>query len=242
MKKIAIFVEGQTELIFVREYLLKQFEYQGIDLECRNLFRDEKIQSAEYDFLNAEADVHFQIINVGNDTSVLQRILKREQLLWNAGYQRIIGLRDMYSGDYIEAMKQPREIKPELNHKFIEGTNKTIELKAVKPQNIKFHFAIMELEAWFLGIPELWERKGISKQSINDKIGLTLSEIDPEITFLHPAETIKDILKIINESYRKQASEVESLVSHIKKQDFEDLQNSQKCNSFKEFTSNITIN
>jgi hypothetical protein len=242
MKKIAIFVEGQTELIFVREYLLKQFEYQGIDLECRNLFKDEKIQSAEYDFPNKEAKVHFQIINVGNDTSVLQRILKREQLLWNAGYERIIGLRDMYSSDYIEAMKQPREIKPELNRKFIEGTNKTLEQKAKEPQNIKFHFAIMELEAWFLGIPELWERKGISNQSIKDKIGFDLSTIDPETTFLHPAETIKDILKIINEPYRKQASEVESLVSCIEKQDFEDLQNSQKCNSFKEFTSNLTVN
>ncbi len=242
MKKIAIFVEGQSELIFVREYLLKQFEYQGIDLECRNLFRDERIQSAEYDFPNTEATFHFQIINVGNDTSVLQRILNREQLLWNAGYERIIGLRDMYSSDYIEAMKQPREIKPELNHKFIEGTNKTLEQKAIKPQNIKFHFAIMELEAWFLGIPKLWERKGISNQSIKEKTGLDLSEIDPETTFLHPAEIIKDILKIINEPYRKQASEVESLVSYTTKQDFEDLQNSQKCTSFKEFTSNLTIN
>jgi hypothetical protein len=242
MKKIAIFVEGQTELIFVREYLLKQFEYQDIDLECRNLFRDEKIQSAKYDFPNTEAKFHFQIINVGSDTSVLQRILKREQLLWNAGYERIIGLRDMYSSDYIEAMKQPREIKPELNRKFIEGTNKTLEQKAIKPQNIKFHFAIMELEAWFLGITKLWEHKGINNQIITEKLGFDLSGIDPETTFLHPAETIKDILKIINEPYRKQASEVESLVSYIEKQDFEDLQNSQKCTSFREFTSNLTIN
>ena len=242
MKKIAIFVEGQSELIFVREYLLKQFEYQGIDLECRNLFRDENIQSAQYDFPNANAKIHFQIINVGNDSSVLQRILKREQLLWNAGYDRIIGLRDMYSSDYIQAMKQPREIKPELNQKFIEGANKTLEQKAIKPQNIKFHFAIMELEAWFLGIPKLWERKGITNQIIQEKLKYNLSETDPEITFLHPAETVKEILKIVNESYRKQASEVESLVSCIEKQDFEDLQNSQKCNSFKEFTSNLTVN
>jgi Domain of unknown function (DUF4276) len=242
MKKIAIFVEGQTELIFVREYLLKQFEYQGIDLECRNLFKDEKIQSAEYDFSNEDAETHFQIINVGSDVNVLPRILNREQLLWNAGYERIIGLRDMYSDKYIEEMGQPRRIIPELILEFIEGANEAIEQKAVMPQNIKFHFAIMELEAWFLGIPDLWERKGISNQSIKDKLGFDLSEIDPETTFLHPAETIKDILKIINEPYRKQAGEVESLVSYIEKQDFEDLQNSQKCNSFKEFTSNLTIN
>jgi hypothetical protein len=242
MKKIAIFVEGQTELIFVREYLLKKLEYQGIDLECRNLFKDNKIQSAEYDFPNDEATIHFQIINVGGDENVLPRILNREQLLWNAGYERIIGLRDMYSDKYIEEMGQPRRIIPELILEFIEGANETLVQKAVMPQNIKFHFAIMELEAWFLGIPNLWERKVISNQSIKDKIGFDLSTIDPETTFLHPAETIKDILKIINEPYRKQASEVESLVGKITKQDFEDLQNSQKCNSFKEFTSNLTIN
>ncbi len=242
MKKIAIFVEGQTELIFVREYLLKQFEYQGIDLECRNLFKDEKIQSAEYDFSNDEAETHFQIINVGSDVNVLPRILNREQLLWNAGYERIIGLRDVYSDEYIEEMGQPRRIIPEIVLEFIKGANETIEQKSIKPQNIKFHFAIMELEAWFLGIPKLWERKGISNQSIKEKIGFDLSTIDPENFFLHPAEIIKDILKIINEPYRKQASEVESLVSYIEKQDFEDLQNSQKCNSFREFTSNLTLN
>jgi hypothetical protein len=168
--------------------------------------------------------------------------LKRETLLWDAGYERIIGLRDIYSDEYKKEMGQPRRIIPELILEFIEGANETIEQKAIMPQNIKFHFAIMELEAWFLGIPELWMRKGISNQNIKDKIGFDLSTIDPETTFLHPAETIKDILKIINEPYRKQASEVESLVSCIEKQDFEDLQNSQKCHSFKEFTSNLTVN
>ncbi|MDZ7898882.1 MAG: DUF4276 family protein [Arcicella sp.] len=241
MKKIAVFVEGQSELIFVREYLLKQFEYQGIDLECRNLFKDEIIQSADYDFPNADAIVHFQIINVGNDTSVLQRILKREQLLWNAGYERIIGLRDMYSNDYVSAMGQPRGIKPDLNLKFIDGINKTLGQKAIKPQNIDFHFAIMELEAWFLGIENLWKNKGIDTQKIKETLSLDLSEIDPETIFLHPTEAIKDILKIINQPYRKQASEVESMMGCIEKQDFEDLRNSQKCNSFKEFTSSLTI-
>ena len=139
-------------------------------------------------------------------------------------------------------MGQPRRIIPEIVLEFIEGANETIEQKSIKPQNIKFHFAIMELEAWFLGIPKLWERKGISNQSIKEKIGFDLSSTDPEKTFLHPTEIVKDILKIISEPYRKQASEVESLVSYIEKQDFEDLQNSQKCNSFKEFTSNLTLN
>lgn len=38
MIKTAIFVEGQTELIIVREFLLKWFDY-GISLNCFNLFK-----------------------------------------------------------------------------------------------------------------------------------------------------------------------------------------------------------
>jgi hypothetical protein len=172
---------------------------------------------------------------------VLSRILKREQLLWNAGYERIIGLRDMYSKDYIVAMKQPREIKPELNQKFIEGVNKTIEKNAKNPEKIKFLFAIMEIEAWLLAIPNIWIKKGVSQEQLKKVFKVDYQTIDPETTFVHPAEIIKAILKTINENYGKHASEVESLVSHINKQDFEALEQSNRCHSFKTFTHSVSL-
>jgi hypothetical protein len=148
----------------------------------------------------------------------------------------------MFSSDYKKVMKQPPQIKEEVNRNFIRTANDIIQTHAKRPEQIYFCFAIMEIEAWLLAIPNIWSKKGISTAQLKSILKFDLSTIDPETTFLHPAETIKDILKIINEPYRKQASEVESLVSYIEKQDFEDLQNSQKCNSFKEFTSNLTIN
>jgi hypothetical protein len=241
MRKIAIFVEGNTELIFVREYLRKRFEYEDLEVECRKR-QFGRFDKVPFPVPNPNAKYHFRIIDSGSDARVLDDILEDEKLLINLGYQKIIGLRDMYSENYLKEIKHQRKVNPELNQKFIDRFNARINREAKNPQQIHFHFAIMELEAWFLGIPELWERKGISNQSIKEKLGFDLSTIDPETTILHPAETIKDILKIINEPYRKQVSEVESLMSCIEKQDFEDLQNSQKCNSFKEFTSNITIN
>ncbi len=84
MKKIAIFVEGQTELITLRELLLRDFEY-NVDIECRTLFKPGKFHKTPYDSFAPAADFHFQIINVGNDNAVLQRILRREEYLWNAG-------------------------------------------------------------------------------------------------------------------------------------------------------------
>jgi hypothetical protein len=240
MKKIAIFVEGQAELIFVREYLLKRFDYQ-ISLLCQKLLYNERFDNVNYSIDNPDACFHFTIIDVGGDTSVLKNILKHELLLWNSGFDRIVGLRDMFSLEYKKIIKQPPQIKEEVNLNFIKTAKNIIQTHAKRPTQIYFHFAIMELEAWFLGIPKLWERKGLSSQNINEKLKLELSEIDPETTFLHPAETIKDILEIINQNYRKQAGEVESLMGYIEKQDFEDLHNSQKCNSFKEFTSSLAI-
>ncbi len=101
MTKFAIFVEGQTELITVREFLLREFSYL-ISLECRTLFKASELKKAEYDFPNPAAHIHFQIVNVGNDNAVLSRILVREGHMWTAGYERIIGLRDMYSQAYKE--------------------------------------------------------------------------------------------------------------------------------------------
>lgn len=239
MKKIAIFVEGHSELIFIREFLLKRFDYQHIDLECRTLFKDDRILSAEYDFPNENAPIHFQVINVGSDVSVLQRILKREEILWNAGYERIIGLRDMYSDEYKEAMGQPREIKPLINQKFINGYNDTIKTKAIKPDNIYFYFAIMELETWFLGIPTLWQQKSITSDMIQEILKVDFFKIDPETTFLHPTETIKALLELIGEKYDKHDHEINSFLSYIEKEDFENLLTSQKCNSFKLFNDCI---
>jgi len=37
--RIAVFVEGQTELIVVREVILKYYEYTDIEIECRTLLQ-----------------------------------------------------------------------------------------------------------------------------------------------------------------------------------------------------------
>lgn len=150
MIKTAIFVEGQTELVFVREYLLKRFDYQNISLECYTLFTDSDFRPTEYRFPNESATHYFQIMNVGNDNAVLSRLLSREQYLWNVGFQQIIGLRDMYSKQYREEVRNAI-IDDTLNQSFIEGSRATIDKRAKMPHKIHFHYAIMEAEAWILG-------------------------------------------------------------------------------------------
>lgn len=243
MIKVAIFVEGQTELIFVRAFLLKVFDYQNINVGCFNLFTNNNYHRTDYAFPNEIDETllfYFEIINIGNDNAVLSRILSREKYLWNSGFDKIIGLRDMYSRVYREEAKNA-QISEELNRLFKSSTKEQIQKRAERPNDIHFIFAIMEVEAWFLGFEDIFMNLDtqLSPDFIHQKLGFDLRNIDPETTFFHPTKVIKDIYNLINQSYTKGRSEIEALMSHLSKDDFELLKMDNKCQSYSEFYTAI---
>jgi hypothetical protein len=237
--KTAIFVEGQTELVFVREYLLKSFDYQDISIDCYTLFTDSNFHPTEYAFSNDATTNHFQIINVGNDNAVLTRILNREKHLWNVGFSRIIGLRDMYSKSYRELAKEAGKIDFDLNEKIKQSTKEQIEKKAEKPNQVHFSFAIMEAESWILGFHDCFEKINplLTVDYIRTYLGFDLEKIDPETTFFHPAKTMEDIYQLANETYKKNKGNIEAIMASLQKDSFENLRNGDKCASFGEFAS-----
>lgn len=246
--KTAIFVEGQTELVFVREYLLKIFEYQNIGIECYTLFSDANLHPEEYPFPDREQAIesenYFQIINVGNDNAVVTRILKREQSLWNAGFNRIIGLRDMYSKAYREELKNQGVIDLDLNEEFKQNTNEVISKKAIKPHLIDFCYAIMEAESWVLGFHNCFEKihPSLTVNFIHKHLKFNLEELDPEVYFFHPAAIMEKIYDLADETYKKSRGNIEAIMASLNKEDFELLEMSEKCASFNEFTSCVKVN
>jgi hypothetical protein len=233
MIKTAIFVEGQTELIFVREFLLKMFEYQNVAIECFNLFTDSNFHPTEYAFPNDAAEYFFQIINVGNDQGVLTRMLRREKFMWDSGFNRIIGLRDMYSKQYRDEVKD-HKISEEVNKKFVEGHGQQL-----KSKDAFFIFAIMEVEAWLLGLRDCFEKMDnrLTIEYIEQKLGFNLDKIDPETFFFHPADKVDSIFKLIGKNYNKSKGDINALASFIDKIDYKELISSTKCTSFRNFVS-----
>lgn len=236
--RIAVFVEGQTELIVVREVILKYYEYADIEIECRTLFTDSRLLNAEYDYSSPNASKFFQIINVGNDNAVLSRILKRENLMWNAGYDFIIGLRDMYSATY---RKICSDIDENVIEKFIEGSVRTIEESSQRPDRIFLCFGIMEVEAWILGIRNIFQALSseLTLDFIEEKLALRLDQIDPEKEFFHPATIIEDIYSLVGKSYKKKKGDIEAIASHINRDQIVELNEAEYCNSFTVFMRNI---
>lgn len=239
MRKIAIFVEGQTELITIREFLLKEFKYE-VSIECRTLFKPSELNKVPFDYSNPAATFHFQIIDVGNDNAVLKRILKRELNMWNAGYERIIGLRDMYSAAYREESQQ---IDDEVTRRFIEGTQATLQQKAQYPDKIIICFAVMEIESWFLAMYKVFQRldERLTAEFIEEHTAIDLKNIDPEKEFFHPAREMEKIYQLVDMTYDKHKGDIESITGHLTAQDYADLLAINKCKKFNLFYHSLGI-
>ena len=78
MKKVAVFVEGQAELILVRELLIKMYNYQNVGINCYNLICD-NLQYTHILMETKTAQNYYMIVNVGNDNSVLSKIFAKSQ-------------------------------------------------------------------------------------------------------------------------------------------------------------------
>lgn len=238
MKKVAVFVEGQAELILVRELLLKMYDYQNIGINCYNLICD-NLDNAPYEFGNMEVDNYYMIINVGNDNSVLSKIFTRANGLHDKGFTKIIGLRDVYGDFYKEKNRGVRDINLELIEKFKNSAQNEIDAKNLT-QYIKIHFAIMEVEAWFIGF-NVFERidATLSNEFIKSNLNYDLENNDPEVTYYHPAKIIGDIYGLIGSKYDKHESDVSSLVSCLEKEDYNNLIKSFKCSTFTSFVQEL---
>lgn len=228
MKKIAIFTEGQSEVIFIRHILTQLIGYEYASFECLEL-RSEILQTIPYKHTPPNALIHYQIINVGTDEKVLSAIIERHEKFESAGYE-IIGLRDMYSAAY---KKKSTQIEDGLNQYFIKKTKEAIDALN-KAELIRFFFAIMEIEAWLLGFHENISRLNddLTPENILSKTGINIQIVDPEITFFQPASQLRQILNIAEINYGKHKEDIERIVSGITLKDIETLIKENRCNSF----------
>jgi hypothetical protein len=239
MKRIAIFTEGQTELIFVREFLLKVGDLNKISFECVKLHAGNETP-VDYDYNNPLSKIHFLIINVQNDNKVLSAILEKENYLLNKKqYKRIIGLRDMYSRKYREV--SPGKISKKLIRETIETVNEILEEQTTDSEKIGFYFSIMEIETWILSMYNLFAKinEALTVDHIEVELGFNLSDIDPQLTFFKPSNELSEIFKLVDESYDKKLKDVERICNYINVDDYQEAIENERCVSFSLFQNEI---
>ncbi len=242
--RIAVYVEGHTELIFLCLFLRKWFKNDASKVGIRywgiNGVRPIK-HNLEFGAMDSQNS--YLIINAGNDNKALSEALKRASNQREIGFDKLLVLRDMFSKDYDKAnCLIPHGIDANLNEKFIHQAAIAIENRNCKGF-MECHFAIMEIEAWLLGMDWILEKlnSSLTIPHIESSLKIDLKS-DPETTMYRPAKQLAKILKSVGDNYRKKEDEVLSIMNLLEKSDFERLILSGKCKSFSKFVGSLINN
>jgi hypothetical protein len=204
-KKLAIFVEGQTERIFITRLLQEIAGYKKVSVEVYQVRGDKanrKIQPLKSNLIEV-APFFILLYDCGCDSHVLSDIKKQHNSLTNNGYEKILGLRDLYP----EPLKNRTQVE-----NGIKGFLKTLRQKNGIP--ISMILVIMEIEAWFLGEYSFLTKidSCLTSNFILHNLGFDLNALDVE-QIPHPSEALNKIYQLIQRSYDKSETTVEEIAS-----------------------------
>ncbi len=203
MKKIAIFVEGQTERIFLVKFLSEYLGVHKIEIRMEKNLGKKGIKFVGMR-RNPYADYFFLVYDISGDGNVVSALKERaEHMIKNAGYTAILALRDLYPLLREEKGKVAAAFK-----KMFMGYSFSDRVKLV--------LAVMEIEAWFLGDYRLFERlrPGLTAEYIKQRLGIDLVGDDPE-SYHHPSEKMNDIFKLFDDKYRKREKQAHRIAENL---------------------------
>ncbi len=204
MKRLAIFVEGQTEKIFVRKLLEEIAGKSNIAIVEQDIVgkQGSRITVLKMsDPITSQTKYYVLVYNSGGDSSVVSDIRDQYSSLVASGYSKVIGLRDIYP----IPSAQKNALESGLQYALPKGT---------VPAHIVL--AVMEIEAWFIA-----EWKHFAKINPNLTTALIQAALgfNPETDDVekrnHPAEDLHQIYQLVGRAYRKQRSQVNTIVSNL---------------------------
>jgi len=209
MKRIALFVEGQTEQIFAGKLLC---EFIGKRRLCiRNLDSSILKNCTENPILFTAQDIdmdteyYFEIYDCGGDNKVQSTIRDNFDSLRKASFSFVIGIRDVHPNSDLDKLRAM--------------------VDAYLPNNpvlpVRIIFAVREVEAWFLAEETHYHRihKLLSFEVANKIAGKEIAGIDVSKdsteTIWHPADTLKRIYMKGKTTYNKHEGKVQRTVDAL---------------------------
>jgi hypothetical protein len=206
MRKVAIFVEGQTELLFLDRLIMELADQSGLAVEHAEALggatRARQLKFLKKQTLHPHHKYYVLIVNCAGDSNVKSDIIERYEGLRRAGYAAVFGLRDVYGMFRYDDVGKLRAM---LNVGMPEG-----EIP------VHLFLAIMEIEAWLLGEYTHFQRVSplLTIERIRQQMHFDPSRDDLEQRW-HPAEDLDRIYKIAGTRYTKQRSNLERTLELI---------------------------
>jgi hypothetical protein len=201
VKKLAIFVEGKTEQIFVKKLLTEIAGKLHISIEIKSRKNSNSAKVIMKDTVTSATKFYVLIYNSCNDETVISDIKELYKSLSLEGYERILGLRDVYPIPIAEKSKLQRRLTYSLP-------------KGVIPINIVL--AVMEVEAWFLAEYNHFIKidPSLTPDTIQAIFGFNPQTDDMEAR-LKPSDDIKNIYNQVGKGYDKNEKQLNRLAANL---------------------------
>ena len=204
MRKIAIFVEGQTEQIFIEKLLIEAAGKRNISIEKRQASGGQsakrRLRLIEASAPSSSHRYFAQIVDCGSDSRVKSDIRDRYDGLVAQGFETIIGVRDVYR---------------DFTHAQIPLLRSGLRLYLkTSPIEVKFVLSVMEIETWFIAEHTHFQKlhSSLTPSLIKSRLGFDPSTDDIQLR-PHPAEDLDNIYHLAGLKYAKDKNRVQRTVS-----------------------------
>ena len=198
MRRLAIFVEGYTELQFIERLLLEVAGRNHISIEKKRVSGGKKtpinISVLESPKPVSGEKFYVLLMDCGGDHRVSKRIHQQHKSLSENNYTKIIGIRD---------------IRPDFSHADISRLEVDLK-KYIKTSLIPVEFilSILEIEAWFLSEFNHFSKisSEITIASIESALGFNPEKDDLSLRE-DPTTDLKNVYAMGGETYEKGGDE-----------------------------------
>lgn len=197
MRKIAFFVEGNTEFAFLRLFLRFFLDINHIEISNDKKHKNVIIVEAH----SKNTNYYISINNCGADNRIVSELRDAEARLLAEGFENAVLLRDAHPTKKSKVPLLEQGIKKEIKKLKIPTT---------------LILAIMEIEAWFLA--EYTHMAKIDRQLTPEFIkkyrGYDLRHYNVE-KIEKPSDELKDIYKLVKRGYNKSPQSINKVIKNL---------------------------
>lgn len=215
MKKLAFFLEGQTERLFVESLIQYSAQNSNVQIQSKRGNLGRKYQRIFFE-INAKHigtgdDFYILVIDSGSDDSVISDIKELYSNLVKENFSLVVGFRDV----------RPNFSRREIS-KLRRGLYSSVPTITKLP--VEFHLAIMEMEAWFLAENTHFKRfdPRLTQAKIEAELGFFPDDTIAESREF-PSDDLDRIHKTIGKRYDKSHAVVSKIVNSLSYQNLVDL-------------------
>lgn len=215
--KVAIFYEGESEYLFLEKLIEEYFsiKYKGYEVSFDKIVDEKAYKSYQVEVQDKQ--IKFVLIYGHSDQGVSNKVTdEAESLIIKKGYNKVLGLRDLYCCD-CRTLAQKHLIidKIEKQNQYIQNK---LTRKNLSNRLCSILLSIMEIEAWFICDYQLFQKidSRLTPDYINEKLKIEIDKNDPETAYDHPSELINNIFNLIGRNYKKKKwADLEPIIKNI---------------------------